>query len=456
MANEQLKVINHNRLGQAALQAELIQIPGKGNYKPNMGVMPNGDLIMFTVHQHQEDLSLGGSYSMHTVMFRSTDGGMTWSRGMHMRFMGHEPSVTVIDGIIFVLTHFLSNEEHTYDALSDEDYTYDIIYRSEDGGGTWMEIPLRYEQFPGAVKSNMAYSRNILKLKGKNNPGRLLLGMTVGTEDYACYSDDMGVTWKNHKAAIRGYRYKGNYEWGVFGESLFFYSPSGRLMMLSRMDLAYAEFIKPLPFAQRMDNETGIDHFDGEVLFESMDSGMTWDPVRAVGFPALMYPGIVMLSDNRFLLNYTVREVPPEGSGAAYPHIGVQAVLAEEKADGSFAFSMDRDVIIIDDHTKDGLTSGGGFGRTVMLSDGTLVTPYSYLWADDDVMDMVEKREYLDPAIFDKYGSMLVNPIKYENSKKSNEMLRMSFAVIWAFHGLMNKAGIRTNVVRWKLPESLK
>ena len=119
-------------------------------------------------------------------------------------------------------------------------------------------------------------------------------------------------------------------------------------------------------------------------------------------------------------------------------------------------FSMTEDVIIIDDKTNGNLTSGGGFGRTVMLKDGTLVSPYSYMWADADVVRMVENEEYLNAEVFNKYGSMLANPVTFESRSKTKELLRMSFAVTWGFNELMNKAGIRTDIVRWRLPESFK
>ncbi len=54
-----------------------------------------------------------------------------------------------------------------------------------------------------------------------------------------------------------------------------------------------------------MAKKTSVDHFDGEILFESKDGGISWTPLRAVGFPALMYPGVVRLPDGRLLVNYT-------------------------------------------------------------------------------------------------------------------------------------------------------
>ena len=97
--------------------------------------------------------------------------------------------------------------------------------------------------------------------------------MTVGTMDFACYSDDTGKTWQPRKADIQGYTYREHYPWEVFGESVVFNSPTGRLMMLSRMDLAYAEFDPPLPFQQKMPKKTGVDHFDGRELLAPVSGG---------------------------------------------------------------------------------------------------------------------------------------------------------------------------------------
>ena len=64
---------------------------------------------------------------------------------------------------------------------------------------------------------------------------------------------------------------------------------------------------------------------------------------------------------------------------------------------------------------------------------------------------MAENKEYLKPEVFNKYGAMVVPPETYDSRSESEEMLRYSFAAIWGNHQLMNKAAIRTEVVRWGL-----
>ena len=84
------------------------------------------------------------------------------------------------------------------------------------------------------------------------------------------------------------------------------------------------------------------------------------------------------IQDGRLLLMFTMRTaVPPN-----VPPLGVHAVVGKETSDG-FQFDFHRDRIVISDKTPVGALSGGGFGPTVQLKDGTLVTAYSYRKADE-------------------------------------------------------------------------
>ena len=87
-----------------------------------------------------------------------------------------------------------------------------------------------------------------------------------------------------------------------------------------------------------------------------------------------MYPSLVRLGGGRLLLTFTVR--------AAHPPLGVHALLGEERSDG-FVFDFGRDRLVLDAKTPLGKPSGGGFGPTIELGDGTLVTAHSYRGADD-------------------------------------------------------------------------
>ena len=65
-----------------------------------------------------------------------------------------------------------------------------------------------------------------------------------------------------------------------------------------------------------------------------------------------------------------------------HPPLGVRALFGEETPEG-FTFDFARDRLMLDAATPVGKSQGGGFGPTVQLDDGTLVTSYSYRGDDD-------------------------------------------------------------------------
>ena len=90
-----------------------------------------------------------------------------------------------------------------------------------------------------------------------------------------------------------------------------------------------------------------------------------------------MYPALLRLKDGRLLLTFTLRT-------AVAPNVkplGVRCVVGRETDDG-FNFDFKHDRIIISAKTPEDSLSGGGFGPTVQLDDGTLLTAYSYAGKD--------------------------------------------------------------------------
>ena len=64
--------------------------------------------------------------------------------------------------------------------------------------------------------------------------------------------------------------------------------------------------------------------------------------------------------------------------------LGLRAALGKQVPDGvDFDFKHDR--IVLSAKTPANLTSGGGFGPTIQLDDGTLVSSYSYRTEDDQL-----------------------------------------------------------------------
>lgn len=74
-------------------------------------------------------------------------------------------------------------------------------------------------------------------------------------------------------------------------------------------------------------------------------------------------------------MTFTVRSMKPP--------LGVHAVLGRETAAG-IEFDFDKDRFVIDAKTPASKPSGGGFGRTVQLKDGTLVTSLSWRGSDGE------------------------------------------------------------------------
>jgi hypothetical protein len=116
-----------------------------------------------------------------------------------------------------------------------------------------------------------------------------------------------------------------------------------------------------------------IDHFERMVLYSSTDLGHTWQWARDFGHYGHMYPHLSRLQDGRLLLTYTMRAAVVPWK----PPLGVRAILGRETDDG-FEFDFDHDVIMLDTKTPLDSLSGGGFGPSVQLDDGTLLTSYSY------------------------------------------------------------------------------
>ncbi len=454
-----MKVVNNSVLPDV-IEGRITRLEGTYNFKPYIGKLPNGDILMFVAHAHAEDRitthtaqNSPRAMTSHVVMYRSTDGGITWGWGRHVREMvgGHEPSVSIIDGDVFVLAHYQGDGGYP-DSFAERLYPYSMIFKSTDNGETFSKIYIDKEFIKTNEGEQLYVGRNVIKL----SDGSLFFGICAGRRHFGAYSDNHGENWIVKEVSVTGCRYE-NKERSFFTEAVFFHTNSGRFMMLSRVDLAYAVFDNPLPYDSDYHRETFLDNYDGEVLFESKDNGMTWSPLRAVGFASLMYPSIANLKDSKMLFTYTVREIPPENSGCIHPKVGVQAVIIEEKADGSIDFNLNRDVIVIDDCTPASMRNAGCFGNTIKLDDGSFVTPFSYPLIDKDILDLADRKEYMKQEVFD-YWAKMQNTYSYrykdfvrDDPALTELYLRRAFSAMFLYAQCANKGGIATAVVKWLL-----
>lgn len=455
-----LKVAHPVNLPQE-LPGSITRLKGNFNFKPHVGLLANGEIVMFLAHAHPEEkvtshtaANADRALSSHVVMYRSSDNGNTWSQGRHVRELlsGHEPSVSIVGETLFVKVQCHGSGGYP-DPYAERDHVYAVLGRSVDGGETFERLIIDAE-FTGAKQDDVIdCAREIIRLRD----GRLYLAIGVGNKHRAAISANDGQSWEMHDVTIPGCHYPKTNR-AFFSESVPFRSPSGRLMMLTRVDYSFATFDAPLPFHPAYGKETESDNLDGEVLFESPDEGMSWEPVRAVGFPSLMYPSIQLLNNNRMLFTYTVREVPPKDTGCIHPKVGVQAVVVEEKSDGTMDFDLSKDVIVIDDCTPDAMRNAGCFGNTIRTRDGAWLTPFSYPVINPEILELANNKSYLDEATYDHYASMQTTySSRYKDFVRDDPELmefhlRRNFSALFLYAQCANKGGIATATVRWNLP----
>jgi len=352
-AADAIAVHNPLRLKGDPIPCERVALGAADDYKPCVARRPNGELLLTAFHQHQRE---GNKVMEQTLLFRSRDGGKTWSEPEPLDLPGREPYLTVLpDDTIFLTGHLLAN-----DVRNRWGYTCGFIHRSDDGGRTWQSLRIESEQVkPGASNHS---SRNVVRLKD----GTLAIGVDYdggGGPYFVWRSTDGGKTWdQSTKCAPADFKSI----YGFFGgETWLWVANSGRLWALVRVDS------NELPIAGRP-IQAGNDQSDHFILFSSDDDGRTFQRGADFGDYGEMYMSLLRLADRRLLLTFTVRDL--------HPPLGVRALVGTETDDG-FAFDFAHDRLMLDTATG-ARFQGGGFGPTAQLDDGTLVTSYSYRGED--------------------------------------------------------------------------
>ncbi len=355
---EFIEVRKPEKLGVDRLPAH--RVPLGPAYKPCIAALPDGELLVAAFRS----AAVGdeGKYREDVILFRSEDGGRTWSDAAVLDgVLGREPYITVLrDGTLLVTALF------GHDCRNTLGWFPAYIHRSEDGGHTWTSIRQGEEMLPptherGTYQGNQTCNtRNVLEMAD----GSLLMGVSVYgmRRDVMWRSTDGGRTWaEKYPSGIEGLPQ--DYPYGAFQEAVLWQARSGKLYMIARRDHRVCSIPgRPAP-------EDGMDNYNCMVLYSSTNLGKTWEPVGPFGDYGEHYPAVLRLADGRLLLTFTVRSLKPP--------LGLRAVLGVEHEDG-FAFDFEHDRIMLDTKTPVGLMSGGGFGPTVQLADGTLVSSYSY------------------------------------------------------------------------------
>ena len=370
MADDFVEVKNPHLLDTDRLLAQRIPVGGPGHYKPCIAQLPNRELLVVAFRTIDEG---DGKYREDNVLFRSRDGGRTWSEGIILKQLGREPYLTVLRSGAVLMTALLG-----HDRRNGFGYFPSYVHRSEDGGRTWMSLQLGEELLPPPAEretykgNQVCTTRNVLE----QTDGSLFLGVSVYgmRRDFMWRSTDGGKTW-SEKYPSRIEDLPQDYPYGAFQEAWLWQTRSGTLAMIARRD----HRLCPIPGRTFDVQKEFLDEYDCMVLYVSTDIGRTWTPARPLGDYGEHYPSILRLRNGRLLLTFTVRTLKPP--------LGLQAVLGTEEEAGLY-FDFDHDRILLDTKTPVDLPSGGGFGPTVQLPDGTLVSSYSYRHAHRPETDL--------------------------------------------------------------------
>jgi hypothetical protein len=343
----------------ARIPAMRIPVGTADDYKPSLALLPSGELLL--VMFVNRDVG-GGKVREDASLFRSLDGGKTWSERQLLPILGREPYFSVLkDGTLFITAHLLAA-----DVRNTEGYIHSYVHRSSDGGKTWDTLKIGAEDVPGAAPKTWTHtSRNILELQD----GTLILGVSTDSAlDFLWRSTDKGKTWDRSPACtVQGFDVrKQGFPWHA--ETVFTQARNGDILGIARC------FSGALPPLAGTEVPKGNDNVERMALFRSRDGGRTWTLEPEMGnYYGEHYQALLRLPDGRLLLTFTVR--------ALRPPLGVQAVLGAETNDG-FAFDFQHNRLVLEEKTPANQPSGGGFGNTVSLKDGTLVTAYTYRGAD--------------------------------------------------------------------------
>ncbi|NLD96588.1 MAG: exo-alpha-sialidase [Synergistaceae bacterium] len=460
------KLINPKKIDPKKITGRLLPFDSKYDNKPTLAYTDKGKLVMTTFHQHTEYANYNTEWTRHTVQYTSPDWGETWDNGRQIE-IAEEPSLMQLrDGTLLALGMGLHPRWNGVGIRTNgKPYSADywdnrVVYRSEDAGQTWAAVPITVDLLPdeeGFEKENyvgsLLGSYSLLEL----NNGIVLINVYTccsqrPIREYLLRSYDKGKSWIAERMTfsddyINDYLIKDPY--GA-NENVLFYSPRGKVMMFSRTEVDHLRHCR-IPGLVAPGESTGIDQSSSLLLFESPDGGATWKTIRGFGVPGMMYPSVVKLDATRMLITYTMRMVPKPEYEYPYPHMGVHAVIAEELPDGTIDVDFGHDIIVIDDLTPDYATSGGGFGKTVRLPDGSLLTPYSYRYISPRMSEVLEKELYMDQKVYEaaQQASPFTTPRFTFDPKWPKALVRHLFCDYFSHD--TGESREKTQILKWRL-----
>ena len=194
------------------IPVERIPLGLPGDYKPNVAMMPDGELLVAAFRTNSD--TVRERFREDILLCRSRDSGCCWSEadnlGETRQLPGREPYLSITrDGAILITCHFLIGEER-----NDRDYVANFVHRSADGGKTWTTVEVQSDRHPPGTQYGT--TRNILELAD----GTLLHVVTTPEKagSFLWKTADGGQTWRDSgPAGIVGL--PEGYPYGVFEES---------------------------------------------------------------------------------------------------------------------------------------------------------------------------------------------------------------------------------------------
>lgn len=358
-----IRVNNPHKLGRWEIDAERVQVINHAT-KPSMALLPDGELVMTAGFVRQAPT---GQRDEWPGMWRSTDGGRSWSeRTEAVDLIGREQRLSCTsDGTLFATSHIIGEDYKNPDG-----YTHSYLHRSTDAGLTWERLRIGPEGFPPNAETHT--SQSVVELPD----GTLLLGVTASglEQEWTANiwtSRDSGRTWDRSAPSVQTGAYRDlpyvNLDGTFFCEAFTFHTDTDKLLHFIRCGPSDPIF----PMRDRRPVPDGSVAVDRMLRCESIDNGRTWSDMRDFGDYGMHYPHLIRLQNGWLLMTFTQR-------GVFYP-IGLQAVLSYDDGQ-TWDFQSDR--IIIEGKSGWGMPSGGGFGNTLQLQDGTLISCSTY-WGDN-------------------------------------------------------------------------
>lgn len=372
-----IKIVRPKALAAGDIPAVRTTLGLPNDYKPWIVQLKSGELLIVAFcygGTPSNKLGAGEPYLERAVFWRSRDGGQTWGpREERGDIHGREFALTCLaDGTLIMPCQFLAN-----DASNKAGYAYSKVFRSIDEGRTWSEQRVGPEGFPERAQTSTDWTA--VELPDPQRPGKTIVQLGTAMQRggklapkyvFLWRSIDSGATWD--KSLVPDTNGWSDVD-GFFSQSTTYRSATGVLWHPVRVDATGPHW--KLPATAGVETRSG-DQDDRTMLWKSTDDGRTWrrhadgGPLGSYGE---MYPRFLRLADGRLLLTFTVRSNSSDGQP-----LGLRAIISPDDGE-SWDFEHDR--IVIGDRNHG--ASGGGFGNTIQLRDGTLISVHSYRGEDD-------------------------------------------------------------------------